>query len=168
MKKVIKEHTNVTVYNSGLLIDSKWTFIGASPDGIVCCELCNLEIKCPYCHRGESIASAASEGSRFCLQAASDRTLYLDHSHPYYNEVKTQLFISDLDHHDFCVCMFTDGETERIQKDQAFGDVCVTKVDPFTISCTLPEFLWKWYTKSSQSILGSSTPSNSSEPSTAT
>ena len=114
MKKVKEELTNLTVHDSGLLINPKWPFIGASPDGIVSCACCGkgtLEIKCPYCHRGESIASAFSKDSRFCLLAASDGALHLDHSHAYYYQVQTQLFVSDLDYCNFCVCTFADGET---------------------------------------------------------
>ncbi len=67
MKKVKEEHTNVTVHGSGLLINPHWPFIGASPDGIVCCTCCGkgtLEIKCPYCHKGDSVQSAASKDIR--------------------------------------------------------------------------------------------------------
>ena len=177
VKKVKEEHTNLTVHDSGLLINPNWPFIGASPDGIVSCACCGkgtLEIKCPYCHRGDSIESAASEDSKFCLQAASDGTLHLIHSHAYYYQVQTQLFVSNLDYCDFCVCTFADGEAdlhiERIHKDQPFWDICVTKVNVFTRTCTLPELLGKWYTNSSRNKQGNTMPSNTgtSKPSTAT
>ena len=91
MKKVKEEHTDLTVHDSGLLINPNWPFIGASPDGVVSCACCGkgtLEIKCPYCHRVESLASAASDG-KFCLQASSDgKHHHLTHSHFY--QVQTQ------------------------------------------------------------------------------
>ena len=46
--------------------------------GIVYCACCGkgtLKIKCPYCHKGDNIESAASKDTNFCLQPASDETL---------------------------------------------------------------------------------------------
>ena len=42
-------HINLYITESGLVINPRWPFIGASPDGIVscgCCETRILEIKC--------------------------------------------------------------------------------------------------------------------------
>lgn len=153
-KKVKGEHTNLSVCVSGLLINHNWPFIGASPDGIIFCDCCGkgtLEIKCPYCHKGESITSAVSD-SQFCLQTSSDGTLHLKHKHSYYYQVQTQLFVSDLEYCDFCVCTFAEDDTdlhiERIHKDQSFWDSCVAKADAFIRTCILPEILGKWYSSS--------------------
>ena len=46
-----KNHSNFTIRESGLVINPKWSYIGASPDGIVRCSYCGercSEIKCPY------------------------------------------------------------------------------------------------------------------------
>ena len=78
--------------------------MGASPDGIISCTCCGkgtLEIKCPYCHRGESVTDAAYEDHKFCLQLNSDGSLHLDHTHAYYYQVQTQLFVSDVEYCDF-------------------------------------------------------------------
>ena len=51
-------HDNLVTAQNRLFINPLWPFIGASPDGILNCEYCStgvLEIKCPYCHRDESI-----------------------------------------------------------------------------------------------------------------
>ena len=76
--------------------------------------------QCPYCNRDDCIASAASKDSKFCFQAASDGTLQLIHSHVCYYQVQTQLFVSNLDYCNFCVCTIPDGEAglhiERIHK----------------------------------------------------
>ena len=49
----------------------------------------------------------------------------------YYYQVQTQLFESNLDYCDFCVCTFADGEAglhiQRIHKDQPFWDVVSLK-----------------------------------------
>ncbi|KAK3742557.1 hypothetical protein QZH41_013388 [Actinostola sp. cb2023] len=49
-----EKHENVTVFESGLWLNSQWSYMGASPDGIVVCS-CHgtgvCEIKCPHCHK---------------------------------------------------------------------------------------------------------------------
>jgi len=70
-------HSELSVTDSGLVINPKWPYIGASPDGIISCS-CHgvgiLEIKCPYCQ-------SASDNCSFCLKKV-DEKLYLDHSMP--------------------------------------------------------------------------------------
>ena len=119
------QHQNFTVIDNRLFIDPKWPFIGASPDGIICCLCCGkgaLEIKCPYCHKGEAINSAAaSDTKKFCLKE-TDGKLHLDTDHMYYYQVQTQLFVCNVEYYDFCICTFADsgGESamhiERIHK----------------------------------------------------
>lgn len=154
-----KNHTNLQVQDSGLVINPLWPSIGASPDGIISCTCCGrgtLEIKCPYCHRGESVLIAASKDSKFCLQLNSDGLLRLDPGHTYYYQVQTQLFVSDVEYSDFCVCTFNGDETgihtERILKDEQFWNDCVVKAQTFFKTCILPELLGKWYTRPSSDI----------------
>lgn len=63
-EKVSKsQDQNFSVEENGLFVNPKWPYIGISPDGIICCLCCGkgtLEIKCPYCHQGEAIDSAAA------------------------------------------------------------------------------------------------------------
>ena len=129
-EKVTKpSHNNLQISENGLFINPQWPFIGASPDGIITCECCTkgvLEIKCPYCHREESIKSAAANSSNFCL-VEQENSLYLDHSHAYFYQVQTQLFVCDVEYCDFCVCTFASDQDEstlhieRIYKDETFG-----------------------------------------------
>jgi len=101
-----QKHQNFRVLDNGLFINPEWPFIGASPDGIIDC-LCHgrgtLEIKCPYCHRGEDIVDAASNDKKFCLKKDVDGALHLDHSHAYYYQIQTQLFVCNVEYCDFCV-----------------------------------------------------------------
>ena len=63
-----KQHENFSVEGSGLVVNYKWPFIGASPDGIINCS-CHgkgvLEIKCPFCHWESTIQSAAMDKKKF-------------------------------------------------------------------------------------------------------
>lgn len=76
-EKVSKsQHQKFSVEENGLFVNPQWPYIGASPDGIVCCLCCGrsaLEIKCPYCHQGESIDFAASHDKKFCLKEADGK-----------------------------------------------------------------------------------------------
>ncbi len=150
-------HADFKVANSGLILNGQWPFFGATPDSKISCTCCGtgyVEVKCPYCHRGESIECAV-EDKKFCLQKKPDGNLQLDRSHSYYYQVQTQLFVGNVDYCDFCVCTFSqDGQNnlyiERINKDQEFWDTCVQRAEHFIRTSILPELLAKWYTRSNK------------------
>ena len=85
-----------------------------------------VEIKCPYCHRGETVETA-SQYKKFCLIKNSDGKLALDHTHAYYYQIQTQLLVANVEYCDFCVCTFVENEQndlniERRAKDSEFLD----------------------------------------------
>ena len=99
------KHNDLSIADSGLVINPQWPFIGASPDGIVSCACCGtgvLEIKCPNCHQGTDIRTPAIEDSGFCLKIV-DGLLRLDHSHSYYYQVQSQLFVCGVEYGDYSV-----------------------------------------------------------------
>ena len=149
-------HSDLTVADSGLVINPRWPFIAATPDGIIDCKCCGkgvLEIKCPYSHRDETVESAASKDKGFYLKK-DEGLLHLDHGHSYYYQVQTQLFVCNVDYCDFCVCTFSttkEGDfppyIERIVRDDEFWEACITKAKQFFAVCLLPEILGNWYTR---------------------
>ena len=63
-----KDHLNFTCRESGFFISKTHNFIGASPDGYCYCDCCGcgvLEIKCPYCIRGNDPETSP------CLESGS-------------------------------------------------------------------------------------------------
>ncbi len=66
----ISGHSNLKVFASGLVINTKYSFLGASPDGVVY-DPCSpdhhglLEIKCPYGQRDISPCVAAQKNHSF-------------------------------------------------------------------------------------------------------
>ena len=155
-KKRMKEtHTTFSITDSGFVINPEWTFIGATPDGMVSCDCCGkgvMEIKCPYCHKGQSI-EVSTQDMKFCIQKNADGVLALEHSHAYYYQIQTQLFVCNADYCDFCVCTFSKDEEhdfhqERILKNAELWEDCVTKSKHFFKTSILPELTGKWYTKS--------------------
>ena len=131
MRREKNKHTNLQVQDSSLVINPVWPSIGASPNGIIFCTCCSggtLEIQCPH---GESIIVAANRDSKFCLQPNDDGVFCLDHSHAYYYQVQTEIFVCEVQFCGFFVCTFNDDETgihiERIFRDEKFwNDYVIT------------------------------------------
>ena len=152
---MIRKHNGFEVSDSGLVINPAWGHIGASPDGTVKCNCCTngvVEIKCPFCHRNDTILYDSAQDKKFCLKRNADGTLNLDRLHAYYYQVQTQIFVCEVDYCDFVVCTFPEGKKpvihiERILADREFWSQCVRKSTEFIKVCILPEILGRWYTR---------------------
>ena len=88
---------------------------------------------------------------KFCLKTADDG-LALDHTHDYYYQVQTQLFVLNVEYCDFCVCTFSGDNVnglhiERISKDFQFRSDCTKQSEHLFVTSILPELLGKWYTR---------------------
>ena len=176
---MISKHDGFEVSDSGLVINPEWGHIGASPDGVVKCSCCTigvLEIKCPFCHRSDTISEIVEQDKQFCLKKNADGTLSLDHSHTYFYQVQTQIFVCGVEYGDFVICTFPEnGEPvihiERILADHDCWTMCVRKCTEFYKACILPELMGRWYTrpclpKSSNHSEASSTQAGPSHEST--
>ena len=155
LKINISNHDQLVVTDSGLVINPQWSYMGASPDGIIECKYCGkgvLEIKCPYSHCEESVLSAALNDNKFCLKMDNGE-LHLSHEHAYYYQVQTQMFVCNANYCDFCVCTFPLEEEEssphikHITRDDKFWKDCLIKAKTFFTTCLLPELLGNWYTR---------------------
>ena len=95
-KTTVKNHVDFKFSESGLVINPKWPYVGASPDWVISCHCCGkglLEIECPYNHQNTDILDANSQDNKFCLKKV-DGSLRLDNSHVYYHQIQTQLFVT--------------------------------------------------------------------------
>ena len=92
------EYNDCNFSNCGFMINKKFPFLGASPDGIVNCS-CHgkhlVEVKCPYRCCTKGLQEAAKDPSFFLKD--NDGTLELDTSHAYYYQVQCQLGISKVE-----------------------------------------------------------------------
>ena len=157
-----KQHTNFQVRDSGLILNSCYPHLGASPDGIVYCD-CHgygcLEVKCPYCLRDASPEEVV-EGASFLKK---DTKAELDKNHSYYYQVQTQIFLGEFKYCDFVAytqkCLFI----QRIFGDKSFWEEILETATNFFKIVILPELLGKGWTRSS-----SSQPENQPLPSTST
>ena len=150
---MVREHDGFSVAESGLILNSDWPFLGATPDGTVNCSCCGkgvIEIKCPYNRREDSIEGVAPD-SRSCLKVSANGT-QLDTDHEYYYQVQTQIHVCKVDYGDFCVCTFPSNSTpqihvERISPDPVFWEACLSTATMFFDCCLLPQLLGRWYTR---------------------
>ena len=81
MKEV---HIDFVINKSGLIIDPIYPFMGASPDGLICCTCCGhgvLEIKCPFSCKDKELHSVTDENSNFFLYSNDDGKLQLKRNH---------------------------------------------------------------------------------------
>ena len=151
----MRSHCAFTVNESVFFLNIKWAYLGASPDGVVTCRCCSkgvVEIKCPFCHHNDTIEESSHE-KQFCLNKHFTNCMYLDHSHSYYYQVQTQIFVCEVDYCDFVVCTFPENQhepdihIERIFADEQFWSECIEKSSHFFKVCILPEILGRWYSR---------------------
>ena len=93
-KIMAEKHSNLKVRDTGLVISTNSPFLGASPDGIGCCDCCGhgvIEVKCPYCVRNKHLEDAVKDKS-FCLKEELG-VIALDRTHQCYYQVQQQLQI---------------------------------------------------------------------------
>lgn len=100
-------HEGFSCMDSGLWLNSKWPYMGASPDGVVSCD-CHgtgvCEIKCPQSKQQELSLRMCAGQPGFCLIKDGD-SVQLDRNHPYYYQVQAQLHIVDVQYCDFTFCI---------------------------------------------------------------
>ncbi|KAJ8031893.1 hypothetical protein HOLleu_25248 [Holothuria leucospilota] len=118
---MMKNHDNCSVFDSGLVLNDKYPYIGASPDGRVTYDCCGegvLEIKCPFCAKDKTTEEYALQEKSSCLEKMSDGVLKLKRDHTYAYQVQTQLGICEVDYADFVVWTSSDLHMERIRPDE--------------------------------------------------
>ena len=99
-----KPHRNVTVESSGLMVSTKYPYLGASPDGIVKCSCCPnhvLEIKCPYAYKDKDIEFICSQRD-YHLYKDNGRVL-LKKTSPWFTQVQMQMYLANCDSCDLAV-----------------------------------------------------------------
>lgn len=82
----------------GLIVNPKWPYLGASPDGIVQCTYCPkrvLEIKCPYMYRAMDVRIVKDDSFYH------DADLKLKVGHAYHDQLQGQLALE----HDIFSCV---------------------------------------------------------------
>ena len=146
------DHRDLRFSETGLVVNSDYPFLGASPDGEVACSCCGkgiIEIKCPFTCR-EKTFDEAVEDRDFCLMKQPDGKFALQKRHQYYYQVQAQLKITAAAFCDFVV--FRPGSLvfQRLYPDDEFIAPVIEKIIEFYKFGVLPELLAKWYTRAVQ------------------
>ena len=148
IKIVSKNHTNVVVRDSGLVVHPNWPHMGASPDSIVECSCCGvkcLEIKCPYSFRDKSIEFLI-EGNSY-LYWGHNLEYLLKEDHEYYYQIQTQLLVTELQSCHFFVWTKTDYALIVVEANKKLQDEIVSKSSFFFENVLLKELLAKHFTE---------------------
>ena len=139
------KHVDFVVRPCGLVVDPKYPYLGASPDGFVSCSCCGcglLEIKCPFKFRDHSpTAEELLSDPSYCLKRITIGEIHLSVSHKYYCQVQGQIVMCDSKHCDF-VCWTTKGIfIDRIGRDDHFISDILPDLKLFFTNYVLPELL---------------------------
>ena len=141
---------NFEIKKSGLVINTQFPHIGASPDGLVCCDCCGegiVEIKCPFCANNHLIKDYATL-PKACVDTDNDGKVTLCRNHAYYYQVQTQIHACEVDYADFVLWTSTDIHVERIEPNDNLWKEILERSQEFFIKAVLPELLGKYYTRS--------------------
>ena len=122
----------------GLKLYEKKTMLGASVDGILCCE-CHpddviMEIKCPFSLKDTSICK---EGYKLPYL---NNDLKLKTTHPYYSQVQFGMGVYDINKALFIVWSKVDFVVNEISFDRDFFDQLVHNVSSYYELQYLPNF----------------------------
>ena len=135
------KHPSIKVHPCGLLVSPLAPHLGATPDGIITCECCDiglLEIKCPYSVREKSPTTAS-------YIEKTQTGFRLSRKHDYYYQIQGQIAVFDYAYCDF-VCWTQKGVfVERIFYDEKLVSNIIPKLNLFFIEAVLPSVLCGTY-----------------------
>lgn len=141
----------VSVQDCGLFIDSRHSWLAASPDGIVIDSrtgqrlLC-LEVKCPFKHRHRRVEDACREDSAFCLelqdqegrQPGGPMAYRLKRSHSYFTQIQVQLAVTGLQRADLVVFTLKETAIVPVTFDPDLWAETVSRLERFYREAVLP------------------------------
>ena len=130
-------------------MNPKWSYIGASPNGIVGCSCCRercVEIKCPYSDKDNYITDIVGQKNSY-LYYQEDGTIFLKSNHPYFYQVQTQMLVTGFQFCDFFVWTNCDSLQIVIENDEYIQAEVINKAKNLFCKVLLPELTTKYFTK---------------------
>lgn len=129
---------DVHIHDCGLVVNPRFSFLGASPDGKVCdgqdCGV--LEIKCPYTARNLTVQEAIDTIPNFCLK--EEDGFILNNKHEYFFQVQGQLMVTGAPFCDFVVYTKKDLVIVRVFPDTLFMEMMLSQLACFYQSHAIP------------------------------
>ena len=147
------EHMDVDFKRSGLVVNPKYPFLGASPDAWVTCSCHSgslVEVKCPYRCRENSLEQLSSTSKDFFLMHEHG-SFSLDESHTYYYQVQCQLNVCEVDTCYFVVWSPSEIVCIEVLRDESFFQNCLPIADSFIDNVLLPEVVAQRFTRETKS-----------------
>lgn len=130
----------------GLFISCERPWLAASPDRVIN-DSAVVEIKCPFAAKDCIINSVSVP----YLKPGVNGQLVLDSTHPYYYQVQGQLYCTNLPVCYFCVFTITDFKVIKIDRNDAFIQAMLVKLDEFFDKffkpCLLEKLMHREYCK---------------------
>lgn len=128
----LKQKKNVKVLEKGLVVCTSWSYVGASPDGVVSSEerTVLLEIKCPYKWRKSKILDACKDDDFYCT-SDENGNISLKSNHRYFTQVQGQMGVCNIDLCHFVVHTLEDFVVIPVKYDQIFWQELLEKIKLF-------------------------------------
>jgi len=132
---------DVTVTQTGLIINPAFPYLGATPDGLIKDRSSPdadgiLEIKCPFKYRDVGPTEAA-QNKDFCCEL-NDGVPTLKRRHNYYYQVQGQMAVASRNGCDFVVYSNNEVSVERIAFDETFWVSMTPRLEDFYIEGLVP------------------------------
>lgn len=144
-----KGKTGLTVEPCGVLINEKFPYLEARPDGKVF-DPSNeepdgfVQVKCPYSHRDITPLEACSS-PEFCCKVKTNidgtQSLEMRQNHQYYAQVQGQMAIGGRNWCDFVIYTNKGISVERVMFDSKFCNMLFPKLEAFFDNCLGPEIV---------------------------
>ena len=120
------------VHGCGFVVNPKFPFLGASPDGKVCDPFATgiLEVKCPFIMRDRTIKEALADEvmkKKICIEQIQDK-VQMKRDHMYWYQVQGQLLVTGAKFCEFVLFTRQDLFIERIEPDQNTMEQIFTKM----------------------------------------
>ena len=163
VKSCSDKHIDLKVRESGFVISTAHSFLGATPDGIITCNCCGygvLEVKCPFKCTTQPFSTLVSDKA-FCLEEVDGKyALRKDRQYSY--QVQAQMFVCDAKYCDFVVWSPDELAVVHVLPDHSFMASVLEKSKTFKIGVLL-ELVGKWHTKSFTNTVTAGSNATSSE-----
>lgn len=138
--KKLKENKTVHVSDIGLELCIDYSYIGASPDGLVSC--CSdqylIEVKCPYKWRKSTLIEACKD-KQFCCYVDDNGTIQLKKNHRYFTQIQGQLGVCKMQKCDFVVYTMIDFVIITVHFDKLFWESLLQELKEFYVCEIIPK-----------------------------
>lgn len=134
-----RKHQDLKVVETGLYIDTKRSYLGSSPDGIIECSCCGsgvLEIKCPL-----SIAHTIPSHENLTYLVKEGSNITLQRNHNYYTQIQGQMAICNKQWCDFFIFTKHGHHLERILFQKDYWEKIVSNLENFFLKYVVVELL---------------------------